>query len=308
MGFDQYHEPPEELSAETRTFARLCASLKRRRGDRLVRAASRGRARRRRAGDHARRPGGGVQALLDGPRVPAAAQPALARDRRGRALPGRRHRRARRGRRGGFGRDDRRRADQATAARSGSAASRGRDDEPPAARPRAALRLELEAARRRGARAPARAAGGAPPGRLHRAARLGALGHQPRPGRDGRGRPRTASPRRSAGSCRWSRCGSTSPSSLGELRDDDRGAVDVDLEQLDDAAHQIALAENGAVFHGWAKAGIGGIAEASPFEPEPLGAAAELPALGRRARSRGCARRGSRGPTASRSVPTSTPR
>jgi hypothetical protein len=27
MGFDQYHEPPDELSAETRTFARLCASL-----------------------------------------------------------------------------------------------------------------------------------------------------------------------------------------------------------------------------------------------------------------------------------------
>ena len=27
MGFDQYHEPPEELSANTRTFARLCASL-----------------------------------------------------------------------------------------------------------------------------------------------------------------------------------------------------------------------------------------------------------------------------------------
>jgi hypothetical protein len=27
VGFDQYHEPPEELSAETRTFARLCASL-----------------------------------------------------------------------------------------------------------------------------------------------------------------------------------------------------------------------------------------------------------------------------------------
>ena len=27
MGFDQYHEPPEELPAETRTFARLCASL-----------------------------------------------------------------------------------------------------------------------------------------------------------------------------------------------------------------------------------------------------------------------------------------
>ncbi len=27
MGFDQYHEPPEELPAETRTFARMCASL-----------------------------------------------------------------------------------------------------------------------------------------------------------------------------------------------------------------------------------------------------------------------------------------
>jgi hypothetical protein len=27
MGFDQYHEPPEELSAETRTFARMMLSL-----------------------------------------------------------------------------------------------------------------------------------------------------------------------------------------------------------------------------------------------------------------------------------------
>jgi hypothetical protein len=27
MGFDQYHEPPEELPETTRTFARLCASL-----------------------------------------------------------------------------------------------------------------------------------------------------------------------------------------------------------------------------------------------------------------------------------------
>jgi hypothetical protein len=27
MGFDQYHEPPEELPERTRTFARLCASL-----------------------------------------------------------------------------------------------------------------------------------------------------------------------------------------------------------------------------------------------------------------------------------------
>ncbi len=27
MGFDQYHEPPQELSPETRTFARIIASL-----------------------------------------------------------------------------------------------------------------------------------------------------------------------------------------------------------------------------------------------------------------------------------------
>jgi hypothetical protein len=27
MGFDQYHEPPGELSAETRTFARMITSL-----------------------------------------------------------------------------------------------------------------------------------------------------------------------------------------------------------------------------------------------------------------------------------------
>jgi len=27
MGFDQYHEPPEELSAATRTFARMVTSL-----------------------------------------------------------------------------------------------------------------------------------------------------------------------------------------------------------------------------------------------------------------------------------------
>jgi len=27
MPFDQYHEPPEELSAEARTYARICASL-----------------------------------------------------------------------------------------------------------------------------------------------------------------------------------------------------------------------------------------------------------------------------------------
>lgn len=59
-----------------------------------------------------------------------------------------------------------------------------------------------------------------------------------------------------------------------ELRDLDRGAADADLESLDKAAHQIAVAENVAVFHGWESA-ITGIAEASPHDAIPLGEVAD---------------------------------
>jgi uncharacterized linocin/CFP29 family protein len=59
-----------------------------------------------------------------------------------------------------------------------------------------------------------------------------------------------------------------------ELRDADRGAQDADLAALDAAAHQIALAENIAVFHGWGDA-VTGIAQASPYEPIPLGDVAD---------------------------------
>jgi uncharacterized linocin/CFP29 family protein len=52
-----------------------------------------------------------------------------------------------------------------------------------------------------------------------------------------------------------------------ELAAGDRGAADVDLGDLDRAAHELAVAENAAVFHGWKAAGITGIAEASPHEP-----------------------------------------
>jgi uncharacterized linocin/CFP29 family protein len=55
-----------------------------------------------------------------------------------------------------------------------------------------------------------------------------------------------------------------------ELRDADRGAQDADLGNLDKAAHQIALAENIAVFHGWADA-ITGIEQTSPHEKTALG-------------------------------------
>ncbi len=59
-----------------------------------------------------------------------------------------------------------------------------------------------------------------------------------------------------------------------ELRAAERGAEDVDLDALDAAALNIALAENIAVFHGWEEAGITGITEASAHDPLPLGDAA----------------------------------
>jgi uncharacterized linocin/CFP29 family protein len=62
--------------------------------------------------------------------------------------------------------------------------------------------------------------------------------------------------------------------SRAELRDADRGADETDLGPLDKAAHQIAVAENVAVFHGWPGA-ITGISEASPHKPLKLGASAE---------------------------------
>jgi uncharacterized linocin/CFP29 family protein len=63
--------------------------------------------------------------------------------------------------------------------------------------------------------------------------------------------------------------------SRSELADNDRGAFDADLADLDGAAQRIAIAENVAVFHGWAKAGIAGIAEASPVKAHLLGGSAE---------------------------------
>jgi uncharacterized linocin/CFP29 family protein len=62
--------------------------------------------------------------------------------------------------------------------------------------------------------------------------------------------------------------------SMAELRDADRGADDTDLEPLDNAAREIATAENIAVFHGWQSA-LTGISEASPHEPIPLGDTAD---------------------------------
>jgi uncharacterized linocin/CFP29 family protein len=57
-----------------------------------------------------------------------------------------------------------------------------------------------------------------------------------------------------------------------ELRAGDRGAEDVDLEPLDRAARQMAVAENKAVFHGWPEAGITGITAATPHPEVPRAA------------------------------------
>jgi uncharacterized linocin/CFP29 family protein len=59
--------------------------------------------------------------------------------------------------------------------------------------------------------------------------------------------------------------------SRAELEAADRGAEDTDLGSLDEAAHQIAVAENAAVFHGWKAAAISGILESSSQQAIKLG-------------------------------------
>ena len=54
---------------------------------------------------------------------------------------------------------------------------------------------------------------------------------------------------------------------LEELMNATRGASDVDLTPLDDAAHRIASVENAAVFRGWDAVGITGIVPATPHAP-----------------------------------------
>jgi uncharacterized linocin/CFP29 family protein len=56
-----------------------------------------------------------------------------------------------------------------------------------------------------------------------------------------------------------------------ELRAGDRGAEDVDFDELDAAAQRMVLAENTAVFHGWEQAAIDGITAASVHPAVPCG-------------------------------------
>ena len=117
--------------------------------------------------------------------------------------------------------------------------------------------------RRGGARAPGAGARRPQARRLRRPARLGALGHEPRPHRaaiDGaRARASTAAQRRVLPLVELR---ARFTVSRGELRDADRGADDADFDALDEAAHRLAVAENTAVFHGFEAAG-------SPASPRP---------------------------------------
>ncbi len=54
---------------------------------------------------------------------------------------------------------------------------------------------------------------------------------------------------------------------LAALDDAERGATDVDLDVVVDAARVAALAEDTAVFHGFAAGGLAGLAESSPHAP-----------------------------------------
>ena len=56
-----------------------------------------------------------------------------------------------------------------------------------------------------------------------------------------------------------------------ELDDAERGADNIELPELDEAARQMALAENVSVFHGHADAGILGITESSSHAPLTFG-------------------------------------
>jgi uncharacterized linocin/CFP29 family protein len=55
-----------------------------------------------------------------------------------------------------------------------------------------------------------------------------------------------------------------------ELRDAARGALDIDFASLDTAAQRMAVAENTAVFHGFASAGMVGICDACAHDPVAL--------------------------------------
>ena len=91
--------------------------------------------------------------------------------------------------------------------------------------------------------------------------------------------------------------------SRAELLDGDRGAEDVDFDDLDRAARKFVEAENAAVFHGSVRRRHRGHRAAVPARPDRAARRGErLPGRGRRARSTCSSATASRARTASRSA------
>jgi uncharacterized linocin/CFP29 family protein len=65
---------------------------------------------------------------------------------------------------------------------------------------------------------------------------------------------------------------------VGDLDDISRGATDTEFKPLIDAAARVAAAEDGAVFDGWAAAGIQGILQTTEHDPVRYQGARALPA------------------------------
>ena len=137
-------------------------------------------------------------------------------------------------------------------------------------------------------------------------------GRTPRPTSAASSRCRARRSRRSAAlggaCCRSSSCVPTSRVARTELQDADRGAADIDLGELADAARRVALAENVAVFHGWADAASPASRRRARTTASTLSGDFDAYAAPRRRGRRGrCSRRGSAARTGSRSGRTATP-
>ena len=133
-----------------------------------------------------------------------------------------------------------------------------------------------------------------PHGWEHSATNLGRTSRSPR-------RRARASAASSARCCRWSSCARTSRSPRAELRDADAAPRTPTWTRSTGPRTSIAVAENVAVFHGWARGRLSGIAEASPHDGSssarrPTSTPARWPP-----RSSACCATGSPGPTGSRS-------
>ena len=151
-----------------------------------------------------------------------------------------------------------------------------------------------------------------PPGRpqarrLRGPARLVVLGHQPRPRRGGRPARRRdrgpAAPGAPAGRAPGALLAQPGASSTTPPA----GATDLDWSGLEEAAFRIGEAENAAVFNGYERAGIVGIAGASSHGPIPVGRLRQLPDRGRHGRQHAARRRASAARTGWPSAPPGTP-